>query len=264
MSTKLKDRIEGYQAATDYKLLNRVPIVICINGRGFAKVTQLLDKPYCSKFAECMLSTMLRLSADVEGSLFSYQHNDEIVIIARNDQTSETNPWYDNKLQKICSVTSAVATMHFNDCASAIKLDVVGDPIFTSKVFVVPTIGEAVNTVIYKQQQNFHTSIQSACLYELIKKHDKNAIKEMLSGLSIDEKVDLLAQECQVDFNDYPLSFRRGAAAYKVPKVADGAMKNKWHLNTEPPIFTKDQSFLSNIFKNGADIFRQESFNESQ
>jgi len=39
-------------------------------------------------------------------------------------------------------------------------------------------------------------------------------------------------------------------------------MRNKWHLNLEPPIFTKDQSFLSNIFKNGADIFRQETFNQ--
>jgi tRNA(His) 5'-end guanylyltransferase len=264
MSNKLKDRIEGYQAVTDYKLLNRVPIIICVNGRGFSKVTQLLDKPYCSKFAECILSTMLRLCTDVEGALFSYQHNDEIVIVTRNDQGPETNPWYDNKLQKICSVTSAVATMHFNECASTLKLNVTGDPIFTSQVYAVPTIGEAVNTLIYKQQQNFYSAIQSACIYELIKKYDKNAIKDMLSGLNVDEKIDLLSQECNVNFNDYPVSFRRGVAAYKVPKVTGDSTRNKWYLNPEPPIFTKDQSFLSNIFKNGADIFRQESFEESR
>ena len=260
MSNKLKDRIEGYQSASDYKLLNRVPIIISINGRGFSKVTQLIDKPYCPKFAECILSTTLRLCSAVEGALFAYQYNDEIVIVARNDQTPDTNPWYDNKLQKICSVTSAVATMHFNEEAARLNLSLTGDPIFTSQVFMVPTIGEAVNTLIYKQQQNFHTSIQSACLYELIKKYDKNAIKDMLSGLSVDEKIDLLSQECGVDFNGYPVSFRRGAAAYKVPIVSGDSMRNKWYLNLEPPIFTKDQSFLSNIFKNGADIFRQESF----
>ena len=258
MSNKLKDRVESYQSVTDYKLLNRVPIIICINGRGFSKVTQLLDKPYCPKFAEGMLSTTLRLCTDVEGAVFAYQHNDEIVIVARNDQTNETNPWYDNKLQKICSVTSAIATMHFNDYAR--DLNMVGAPVFTSQVFIVPTIGEAVNTIIYKQQQNFHTSIQSACLYELIKKYDKNNIKDMMAGLSIDEKVDLLHQEADINFNDYPVSFRRGAAAYKVPIVSGESMRNKWYLNLEPPIFTKDQSFLSNIFKNGADIFRQESF----
>lgn len=260
MSNKLKDRVESYQAATDYKLLNRVPLIICVNGRGFSKITQLLDKPYCPKFTECMVSTMLRLCTDVEGALFGYQHNDEIVIVTRNDQSNDTNPWYDNKIQKICSVTSSIATMHFNDYAKSAELNVTGEPVFTSQVFVVPTIAEAVNTVIYKQQQNFHTSIQFACLYELIKKYDKNNIREMMSGLNIDEKVDLLAQETEVDFNKYPLPFRRGVAAYKVPIVSGESMRNKWYLNTEPPIFTKDQSFLSNIFKNGADIFRQESF----
>lgn len=260
MSIKLKDRIERYQSDVDYKVLGRVPIVICINGRGFSKITQLLNKPYCSKFAECMLSTTLRLCSDIEGALFAYQFNDEIVIISRNDQNIDTTPWYDNKIQKICSVTSSIATLHFNECATSLKLDMSGVSIFTSQIFAVPNIAEAINTVVFKQQQNFHTSIQSACLYELLKKHDKNTIKDMLSGLSIDEKIDLLSQEAGIDFNEYPMLFKRGAACYKIPKVIDGVMKNKWHLNSELPIFTKDQSFLSNLFKNGSDIFRQDSF----
>ena len=264
MSSKLVDRIKRHQAQSDHKLMDRLPIVICINGRAFTKVTQLLDKPYCSKLAECLISTTLYLCQAVEGALFAFQHNDEIVIIARNDQTRETEPWYDNKIQKICSVTASLAAAHFNKCATALQLDLTGDPVFTSQVFTVPDVSEAIQTLVYKQQQNFHTSIQSACLYELLKKYNKDAIKDMLTGLSIDEKVDLLSQECGVDFNSYPISFRRGAACYKVPKVVDGVMKNKWHLNSELPIFAKDQSFLSNIFKNGADIFRQEGFDESR
>jgi tRNA(His) guanylyltransferase len=260
MSSKLADRIFSYQVNTDYRLLSRVPIVICVNGRGFTRVTQLLDKPYCSKFSECLASTMLKLCADVEGTLFAYQHNDEVVVIVRNDQGVDTHPWYDNRLQKICSVTAAIATLHFRECATALQLDMTGDPIFTSQVFVVPTVGEATNTIIYKQQQNFHTSIQSACLYNLLTKYDKNTIKDMLAGLNVDEKIDLLLQECEVKYNDYPLAFRRGIAAYKVPQIVDGVMKNKWYLNNELPIFTKDQSFLMNLFKNnGVDIFRQES-----
>jgi tRNA(His) guanylyltransferase len=255
----LKDRIDSYQSVYDQKMTARLPLVIVINGRSFSKLTQLLDKPYCPKFAECILSTTLRVCTEVEGALFGYQHNDEIVVVARNDQHQETTPWYDNRVQKICSVTSAVATMHFNDCASRLQINLTGDPIFTSQVFTVPSIAEAINTIVYKQQRNFHSSIQYACLYELIKKYDKNTIKEMMSGLTIDEKIRLLQQECNVNFNDLPVSFRRGTACYKVPKLVDGATKHKWFLNNEPPIFTKDQSFLSNIFKNGADIFRQEN-----
>lgn len=254
---KLKDRIDSYQEASDFKLLNRLPIIICVNGRSFAKNTSLIDKPYCPKFSECMLSTTLKLCSEIEGAIFAYQHNDEIVIVVRNDQNSETSPWYDNKLQKICSITASIATSHFNNCVNAIDLNLLGDVVFTSQVFAVPNIVEAINAMIFKQQQNFHTSIQFACFYELLKKYDKNNIKEMLTGLSIDEKIDLLHQECDVDFNEYPTIFKRGAACYKIPKVIKGvSMKNKWNVNLELPIFTKDQSFLSNIFRMGADIYR--------
>jgi len=256
---KLKDRINSYQEASDYKLLARLPTIITINGRNFSKHTELLDKPYCQKFAESMMATTLKLCMEIEGALFAYQHGDEIVILSRNDQNHDTTPWYDNKIQKICSVSASIATLHFNEYVGSKKLDIVGKPIFSSQVFAVPNIVEAINTMVHKQQYNFHTSIQFACFYELLKRHDKHTIKDMLSGLSIDEKIDLLRQECDVDFNNYPLLYRRGAACYKVPRVSDGTMKNKWFVNTELPIFTKDQSFLSNIFKNGADIFRQES-----
>jgi len=262
MSSKLKDRIEEYINRCDHKFLSRVPIIIIINGRNFAKVTQLLDKPYCPKFAESMLSTTLRLCSDIEGTLFAYQHNDEIVVVTRNDQSNETNSWYDNRSQKICSVTSAIATLHFNKHASSLQLNTTGDPVFTAQAFEVGTVAEAINTLIYKQQQNFHTSIQSACLYNLLTKYDKQTIKDMTAGLGIDEKIDLLSQECGIHFNDYPTSFRRGAAVYKVPKIVNGAMKDKWYLNPDLPIFTKEQSFLSNLFKNGSDIFRQEELNE--
>lgn len=256
-SMKLKDRIDSYQDVSDHKLLGRVPIAIVINGRSFAKLTSLLDKPYCKKFAECILSTMLRVCTEVEGALFAYQHNDEIIIITRNDQNQETTPWYDNKVQKIASVTSSIATLHFNNCANAVDLNLMGEPVFTSQVFALPNMMESINTIIHKQQHNFQIAIQLACMYELLKSHDKNNIREMLTGLNVDEKVDLLNQECGVDFNDYPLVFRRGAACYKCPKIMeDGTMKSKWMINPDLPIFTKDQSFLSNIFKHGSDIFR--------
>jgi tRNA(His) guanylyltransferase len=258
--SKLADRISGYQAIADTKLLSRVPIIISVNGRSFSKITSLLDKPFCPKVSECILNTMLRLCTDIEGALFAYQYNDEIVIVARNDQSNETIPWFDNRVQKICSITSSIATLHFNRCANAVDLNLMGEAIFASQVFVVPNIMEATNTLVYKQQNNFQTSIQFACFYELLNKYDKDTIRNMINGLSIDEKIDLLHQECNIDFNEYPTSFRRGAACYKVPRVAeDGTMKNKWFVNPNLPIFTKDQSFLSNIFRNGADIFRQES-----
>ena len=201
---------------------------------------------------------MVKLCTSIEGAMFAYSHNDEIIIAARNDQNANSEPWFDNKIQKICSTTASLATLHFNQKASGLQLNLTGDAIFTAQTFVVPTAAEAINTFIFKQQQNFHTSIQSACLYNLLSLYDKNTIKDMLTGLSIDEKIDLLSQECHINFNDYPSSFRRGTAAYKAPKIIDGIVKNKWMLNCELPIFAKDP-FLSDLFRNGSDIFRETS-----
>jgi tRNA(His) guanylyltransferase len=257
---KLKDRLESYQALSDYKLLNRVPLILRINGRSFHKITSILEKPYCEKMSECMLSTMLKLCSDIEGALFGYQYNDEIVIVMRNDQSLDTNPWYDNRIQKIVSVVSSIASLHFNRCAIELELDLLGEAIFTAEIFAVPNIMEAVNTMIYKQQHNFYTSIQFSCFYELLKKKfDKSTIKEMIGNLSVDDKIQLLSQECNIDFNSYPSAFRRGSACYKVPKVIDQSVKNKWQINSQLPIFTKDQAFLSNIFKMGHDVFREPS-----
>jgi tRNA(His) guanylyltransferase len=255
-SSKLKDRIDSYINSTDYKLLSKLPTITCVNGKSFFKTTSLIDKPFCSEFTESMLATALKLSTDIEGTVFSYYYNDEIIIITRNDQNIDTAPWFDNKLQKIASITSSIATRYFNEYTSTKELNLFGESLFYSHVFVVPNIGEAINTIICKQQQNFHSSVHFACFYELLKKYDKNTIREMLMGLSVDEKINLLSQECGIIFNDYPAVYRRGAACYKIPKVVDNIVKNKWTINTDLPIFTKDQTFLNNILKLGSDIFR--------
>lgn len=258
--SKLKDRMDNYKELSDTKLLNRVPLIICINGRGFSKLTSLLEKPYCNKFAEGMLITTLKLCSEIEGAVFGYHFNDEIVIIVRNDQGLDTEPWFDNKVQKISSITSSIATSTFSKYINSNDLNIIGDSYFTSQVFAVPNIAEAINSIVFKQQQNFHSSIHFSCFYELLEKYDKNTIKEMLNGLSIDEKVNLLNQESNIDFNKYPSSFRRGAACYKIPKLTDdGIVKNQWIIDGKLPIFNKDQSFLSNILKHGSDIFRKEN-----
>jgi tRNA(His) guanylyltransferase len=244
--SKLKDRIASYRDVSDYKLLNKLPIVLVVNGRAFSKNTALLDKPYDERLSECMLSTALKLCSEIDGAVFAYQYSDEIVIAIRNDQNSDTNSWYNGRVQKISSITASIATSHFTKCADKIKLNITADPTFTSEAFALPNMVELSNAMIFKQQQNYYSSIQNACFYELLNQYDKNAIKDMLSGLSVDEKIDLLHQECKIDFNNYPVVFRRGAAVYKTSKL--DVSKSKWNINLDLPIFTKDTNFLKNIF----------------
>jgi tRNA(His) guanylyltransferase len=255
MSISLKDRIENYQNIADLKLIGRVPVVIVVNGKSFAKTTSLLNKPFCSKFSEVMLSITLKLCVDIEGSVLAYQHNDEVVIVSVNDQNPDTMPWYNNRVQKISSITSSIATLHFARRSVEMELNLMGEAIFSAQVFAVPNVMEAINTLIYTQQHNFHSSVQFACFYHLLDKYDKETIRNMITGLSLDEKIELLRQECQIDFYQYPTAFRRGSICYRAPEIINDVIKNKWKIESAP-IFTKDTSFLSNVFRTGADIFR--------
>jgi len=252
MSSKLKDRISEYKDITNYKLLPKIPVIITLNGRSFSKTTALLDKPYSEPFAETICSTLFRLLQEIDGTVFGYVFNDEIIIVARNDQNNDTSPWCDNNLQKMNSIISSIGSLHFSNYAATLDMNLV-EPIFTTHIFTVPNVTEAINVVISKQQQNFQSSIQFACLYELLKKgFNRDEIKEMISGSNIDEKIELLAKE-GITYNDYPQAFRRGIACYRTIQIVkygeNEVVKNKWNLDLELPIFTQEPKFLQDIFR---------------
>jgi len=244
--SKLKDRILSYEESSSYKILPKLPLIISVNGRNFSSITNLLDKPFDTGMYDCLASTMKRLCVEIEGAVFGYLYNDNIIIISRNDQNIATTPWYNNNIQKLTSVISSISTFHFNKCADHIGLQTSGDPLFYTKVFPVPSVIEAINTIIYYQQLNFTISIHFSCYYELIKKYNKSQIKNMLVNLSQTERIELLKKECNVDFKDYSSSFRRGSACFK-DYSGDQNEKSNWIIVNDLPIFTQEQSFLKDI-----------------
>lgn len=256
----LRERIESYEELTDTRMMKKLPIIVVVNGRSFKKITSLLVKPFSSDFMELMCSTMIRLCQEIDGTTFAYSFNDEIVIVSRNDQNPDTDAWYDNRVQKIASVASAIATLEFNRIAKTNGVQLFGDPVFTAKTFTVPSISEAMNVLIAKQQQAFHTSLSSACFYELIKKHDLETVKQTLNEKSAQAKIEILSDICNIDFNSYALPFRRGIATYRAPRMVSTQsgeeIRNKLTIDMDIPLFTKDQEFLGNIFRTGRDIFR--------
>jgi tRNA(His) guanylyltransferase len=262
MLSTLKNRIDSYSAAYNHKILAKLPIITIVNGRSFAKLTTLINKPFSNDLAQCFSAALGALMQEMDGTIFGYSHNDELVIVSRNDQTPETQPWYNNDIQKSASISASIATVQFNNYAASLDLDLIGEPVFYSQVFAVPNITEAINLLVCKQQQSFFISVQLACFFELSKKFEKNNVKNMLSGATIDEKIDLLKRECGINYNEYPAAFIRGIGCYRTPKIMniDGIeqIKNKLTIDVELPIFTREHDFLGNIFRSGKDIFRAE------
>ena len=254
MKATLKDRIDNFGSIASTRLMPKLPVIIVVNGRSFNNATALIDKPFSDGLAKALCAGMMALVQEIGGAVFGYQFDDEIVIISRNDQTLDTQPWCNNDTQKITSIASSVATLNFNSYVASNDLANFSSATFYSYAFVVPNITEATNLLVFKQQQAFQSSVRNACFYELLKRnHNEGDIETMLENTSNEDKIALLAQECGIEFDKaYPAVFKRGAACYRVPKTVEyqGIISEKmgWKLDAGLPIFTKDVGFLSQIF----------------
>jgi tRNA(His) 5'-end guanylyltransferase len=252
MEASLTDRINSYQELSDHQLMKRLPVVIVLNGRSFSKLSSLVDKPFSPDFMELMIAAMVKLCQEVDGVIFAFTFNDQIVVAMRNDQTSNTDAWYNNKIQAIVSAASSLATLEFNKIKDTKDIKLLGDAVFTAKTFVVPSIMELTNTIIHMQQNCFHTALSQACFYELLKRYNSDEVKQMLAGKSPKQKSEILYEECKIDFNSYPLPFKRGVGAYRSPKLNPKSqeIKHKLIINDELPLFSHEKDWLFSIFNN--------------
>lgn len=249
MLTTLRERVQSYQDISDNKLLPKLPVITIVNGRQFKKITSLLNKPFDISFFEMLTATSVKLMQEIDGSMFCYSFNDEIVIISRNDQTIDTQPYYDNRIQKISSATASIATYEFNRIAGIQGIGLFGDPIFVSKCFAVPHIGEAMNVLVAKQQQCFHTALYQCCFYNLAKTHNIEIVKDTLSKKTVEGKMELLLEDFGIDFNELPLTVRRGVGVYRAMSDNGGVDKprKKVKIDVGLPVFAKEQEFLADI-----------------
>jgi tRNA(His) guanylyltransferase len=251
MLQSLRERVKAYAEIADQKLLPKLPIIITVNGRQFRKITSLLQKPFDVRFLELMAASAIKLMQEVDGSVFAFVYSDEITIVSRNDQTLDTEAYYDGRAQKIASATAAIATLSFNALAKEKGIETFGEPIFTSHAFVVPHIGEAINLLVSKQQQAFYVALYQMCFYLMTKAYDADRVRDILSNKTIEEKIEILKEDFGRDINAEPQAVRRGVGIYRADKafVVDGVekMKRKIVIDTELPNFAKDAGFLGKV-----------------
>ncbi len=252
MSESLKERALSYENAYNVFLTRRLPLIICLNGRGFRKTLSLVAKPHSPEYTEVLSKTLIKLASDIEGCHMIYSFNDEIIIVCRNDQSLGTEAWYDNNLQKIVSVSSSLASVAFSRIARDANLPLVGEPVFLAKAFVLPSLTETINYLIYQQHRASGIAVHNLCQYFLSSKYGAQIAKQNLEFKTDDEKYDLLVRELKVDPKNYPKSFWKGIACYRSPKKTKNAygqeeVRNKLTINHDLPTFSKDQDFVFDI-----------------
>src|SRR5258706_120381 len=80
---------------------------------------------------------------------------------------------------------------------------------------------EAINVLIHKQQQAMYSALNSASYYELLKHFSVEIAKSALQGKSAQDKSEILAEKCGINFDNYDLPFVRGYAIYRAIRVVN-------------------------------------------
>ena len=105
---------ENYETVSKYKLTRRTPVIIRIDGRSFHTYTRGFRKPFDPILMKSMQRTMQSLCEDIQGCVLGYTQSDEISLLLIDYKDLHSQAWFDNEVQKICSISASIATKAFN------------------------------------------------------------------------------------------------------------------------------------------------------
>ena len=223
MKETLGDRIkENYENRTRYLLPRRTNVIIRIDGKAFHSYTRGLNRPIDEGLTEDMNLTAKFLCENIQGAKFGFVQSDEISILMTDYDDIQTDAWFDYNLQKMCSISASLTTAKFNQLRlSRLKNGVFANEIkehpklamFDSRVFVIPDFEEVVNYFVWRQQDATRNSISMAA--QSMFSH------RQLQGKSSNQMQDMMMTEKGVNWNDYPIGFKRGRAIVKVKEQSD-------------------------------------------
>lgn len=111
----LGDRMKTFYENRSKTYLNRrTPVIIRLDGCHFHTFTRGFAKPFDKRLMETMQEVTLELCKAIQGCVLGYTQSDEITLVLVDYKELDSEAWYDYSIQKLCSVSAALATMYFN------------------------------------------------------------------------------------------------------------------------------------------------------
>ena len=236
--TSLGDRMKDYQAVTQGTLLRRTPVIIRVDGKAFHTFTKRFDTsrdPFNIIMHATMVNTAQAMMQFMQNAQIAYTQSDEISILLRDWDKHETQQWFGGKVQKIVSISAAMATGYFNFFLREFApSDYVGAiPLFDSRVFQLPK-EEVTNYFIWRQQDATRNSVQ------MLGRHYMS--HGDMHGQNVSSVQDMLMSRYGVNWNAIDTWKRRGTCVVPNPDTLDSS--TAWFQDEEIPIFTKDRDYI--------------------
>lgn len=253
----LGDRMKlYYENRSKTYLTRRTPVIIRLDGCHFHTFTRGFAKPFDKRLVEAMQETMLELCKTIQGCVLGYTQSDEITLVLVDYKALDTDAWFDYSVQKLCSVSAAMATLYFNrifkrkvqefanehykamtdektygeeltksiqKLMSSYNRAIETGALFDARCFNIP-LEEVTNCVLWRQQDASRNSISSLAQAHFSPKQ--------LHGKNSSQMQDMLMENFGINWNNLPTCEKRGSCAIKGETV--------WELDTEIPIFTGD------------------------
>ena len=209
----LGDRMKCYEDAYRFHLPRRSNVIARIDGKAFHTYTRNCDKPYDQNLCDDMDGTAYALMEQIQGAKLAYVQSDEINILITDYDSLETDAWFGNNIQKMCSISASIATAEFNllqinRVLEALRPNkiVIKPANFDSRVYIIPELSEVANLFLWRCQDASRNSIQM-----LARSHYSS--KELHKKNTNDIHNMLLAKG--INWNFIKPRFKRGGIVFK-------------------------------------------------
>ena len=271
----------NYEQITKFRLTRRTPVIIRLDGKAFHSFTRHFKRPFDLLLMDVMHNTMRYLCENIQGCVFGYTQSDEISLLLVDYKRLSSSAWFDNEVQKICSISASMATLAFNktfdDFVTAVdpwisfyepkddpdtkitrrlaklygldpeNMDNLREQIriyraaqekgamFDARCFNIPK-EEVTNYFYWRQLDATRNSIEMAGQAQFSHKELQNKSCNMIQ--------DMLHEQRNINWNDYPTDCKRGACCYKVYKLVNDKERSEWIVDHEIPIFNHDRDYI--------------------
>lgn len=256
---------ENYENASKTRLIRRMPVIIRVDGKAFHTFTRGFHKPFDEVLMCCMEETMKYLCENIQGCVLGYTQSDEISLLLVDYKKLNSDAWFDNEVQKICSISASMATMIFNktfdscvrnwrhmlndilireDYSVYDNLNRGGEKyeeallkasnkgaMFDSRCFNIPK-EEVTNYFYWRQLDATRNSIQMV--------GQANFSHKELHKKSCNDIQDMLHEQKGINWNDFSVPEKRGACCIK--------KDDRWILDGDIPIFKgEDRKYIEEL-----------------
>lgn len=265
-----------YETIPKTRLMRRTPVAIRIDGKAFHTFTKGFKRPFDDILIKTMQETTKYLCENIQGCVLGYTQSDEITLILTDYKTFTTEAWFNYEVQKICSIAASMATMAFNKFFSE-NIEIffneefhrqgLGDKLnfetreeweevyenlekkyeiyynkqnlamFDARCFNIPK-EEVTNLIYWRQLDATRNSIQMV--------GQANFSHKELHGKTCNNIQDMLMEQKDINWNDFPAYQKRGSCVIKNKIVCEPwgnrmlsneVPEGHWFIDKDTPIF---------------------------